>query len=145
MPGSYVARVNLVAGVTTDDVTATIGGVAMTARDDKTGFFMSVAAAEVDAVVTRTETKTEDVAVPGGTLQGVVASTEMQTIMPGSHVARVHLAAGVTTDDVTATIGGVAMTARADKTGFFMSVNTETATAAVTSTTILLVETVTIK
>lgn len=133
MPGAYVATVMLKDGYTTDTVTATINGQAMSARSDKKGFFKEVTTAGVSAVVAGTSViNAGTVDIPGGTLAGYVASTEISTIMPGSYVAKVTLAAGKTTDNVNAAIGGQAMTARTDKTGFFKEVAAATATASIT-------------
>lgn len=145
MPGSYVAKITLKAGVTTDDVTATINGQAMTARSDKTGFYKEVTTASVEAVVTgASQTSVGSVAIPDGTLAGYVASTSVTTLMPGSYVAKVTLENGKTTDEVGASINGQAMTARADKTGFYKEITTATATADITAVTTV-TDTVTIQ
>lgn len=137
MPGQYVAKVILKSGYTTDGLTATLNGEPMLAHNTKTFFYKEVnTKTGLKAIVTgQSNTEAGAVNIPGGLLSGYVASSEMLTIMPGQYVAKIVLATGKTTDDMSATIDGQPMLAHTSKTFFYKEMNKNTATANIYTTT----------
>lgn len=136
LPGIYVAKLYLTTGTDAADFTAKAGDITMTAAktaDGQNYFYAQVATAEVKVTFAKNQSL-GTVDIPDGTLEGVVASTSMDSVLPGINLAKVVLKAGLDTADYKVVIDGTAMTTGSNPDGdkyFYAQVNAATAKAEV--------------
>ncbi len=119
MPGVNQVIVYLKSSQTTDGLTATCNGSAMTARSGKDGFYANIGAA-TSATVEITKAAVVPLDIVNTNL------SKINIIMPGVNQVLVILKSGETTDGVTATANGIAMTARTAKDGFYANIGAAT-------------------
>lgn len=140
LPGIYIAKIMLKPGTDTTGLSAKIDGKDATLDSTGSFFYAQVGSAIVSAVVSKTNyTSKGTVAIPGGTLAGIVDHTSIDQVLPGIFVAKVYLKVGVYTADMAAKIDGVLMNHSVNASNvdiFSLQVTTNNKTAEIFGTTV---------